>query len=364
MKQIKLFDQSTDQKEFTAIKKTLKSHFWASGSSSGSVEIFEKSFQKYIKSKSCIAVNSGTAALHLALSAFDIKNKEVILPSLSFVSTAHAILYNGGIPKFVDINPDTMCIDDRQLENYITKKTKMIIPVHFAGIPCNMDNLKKICKKNNLYLVEDAAHAVGTIYNKKKIGSHGDAVCFSFHPTKNLPTPSGGAVTINSKNYNKLSNLIKGMRFCGITKRKEFSYDVDRIGWNYYMNQFSAAIGVEQLKKLNSLIKKRNYVAKRYFDELKIDHKMNFDKNNAYHFYWICVKNRKNLMKKLKQVGIETGIHYKPIHQMSFYKNSKMKLSNTENITKSILSIPCHPNLKEHEISFIIRNINKHAINS
>ena len=130
------------------------------------------------------------------------------------------------------------------------------------------------------------------------------------------------------------------------------------------MNQFSAAIGNEQLKKLDSQIKKRIHVAKRYSQELHNEFKMKFNNDCAYHFFWIHIKNRKNLMKKLKQVGIETGIHYKPIHQMSFYKNSKAKLPNTENLTKSILSIPCHPNLMEHEISFIIKNINNHAISS
>jgi dTDP-4-amino-4,6-dideoxygalactose transaminase len=359
MKRIKLFDQSIDQKEFSAVKKTLESHFWASGSSSGNVGIFENSLKKYLKTKSCVSVNSGTAALHLALSAFDIKNKEVLLPSLSFVSTAHAIIYNGGIPKFIDINPETMCIDENLLENKITKKTKMILPVHFAGIACNMDKIKKICKKNNLFLIEDAAHAMGTSYNNKKIGTHGDLVCFSFHPTKNLPTPSGGAISINSKNYKKLTEKLLSRRWCGISKRKESTYDIEEIGWNYYMNQFSAAIGNEQLKKLDIQTKKRIKIAKRYSEELIVESKMKYDENCAYHFYWICVKNRKNLMKKLNDNGIETGIHYPPIHKMGFYKKSKVSLPVTELMTKCIISLPCHPNLKENEISFIIKNLNQ-----
>ena len=363
MKRIKLFDQSIDKKELFAIKKTLESHFWASGSSSGNVGIFEKALTKYLKTKSCISVNSGTAALHLALSVYDLKNKEVILPSLSFASTAHAVVYNGGIPKFVDINPETMCIDENLLENKITSKTKLIFPVHFGGTPCNMNKIKKICTNNNLFLVEDAAHAIGSTYNGKKIGTWSDISCFSFHPTKNLPTPSGGAISINSKNHKKLTEKLLSRRWCGISKRKEFSYDVDDLGWNYYMNQFSAAIGNEQLKKLDTQIKKRINTAKRYSEELVLTSKMKFDKNCAYHFYWICVKNRKTLMKKLNKIGIETGIHYGPIHEMSYYKNQKIKLPHTENSTKSIISLPCHPNLKETEISFIIKNINKFAIN-
>lgn len=358
MKQIKLFDQSTDNKELVAVKKTLESHFWASGSSSGNVGKFEQSLKNYIKTKSCICVNSGTAALHLALSVVDIRNKEVILPSLSFVTTAHAIIYNGGIPRFVDINPETLCIDETLLENSITNKTKMILPVHFAGTACNMKKIQKICKKNGLALIEDAAHAIGTSYDDKKIGTHGDLVCFSFHPTKNLPTPSGGAITINTKNHNELSNELFSKRWCGISNRKKFSYDIEKIGWNYYMNQFSAAIGIEQLKKLDTQIKKRRKNAKRYSQELNVNSKMRFDKDCGYHFYWICIKNRENIMKKLAEFGIETGIHYNPIHKMNFYKNSKVNLPITENITKSIISIPCHPNLTENEISFIIKKIN------
>ena len=178
MKQIKLFDPSINENEEKAILRTIRSGFWASGAGKGNVLKFEKLFKKYTNSKESIAVNSGTAALHLALSLFDIKNKEVILPSLSFVSTAHCIIYNGGIPVFVDVEPETLCIDPEKIEEAVTKKTKIILPVHYAGMPCNLDKLNKIKKKFNLKIVEDAAHAAGSTYKNKKIGSYGDAVCF------------------------------------------------------------------------------------------------------------------------------------------------------------------------------------------
>ncbi|MGI0058114.1 MAG: DegT/DnrJ/EryC1/StrS family aminotransferase, partial [Nitrosarchaeum sp.] len=169
-KKIKLFDPFVDDNEENAIKKVLHKHFWASGAGEGNVSKFEELFKKYTNSKECIAVNSGTAALHLALSLFDIKNKEVILPSLSFVSTAHAIIYNGGIPIFVDVDPKTLCIDPEKVKNAITKNTRVILPVHFAGMSCNLDELTKISKKYNIKIIEDAAHASGALYKNKKIG--------------------------------------------------------------------------------------------------------------------------------------------------------------------------------------------------
>ena len=169
-KRIKLFDPHYGKAEEKAILKVLKSGYWTSGSGLGNVEYFEKDVKKYIKSKDCIAVNSGTAALNLALSLIDIKNKEVILPSLTFVSTAHAVIINGGIPKFVDIDSKSLCIDTDKIEDSITKKTKVILPVHFGGMACDLDKIVSLSKKFNLTVIEDAAHAIGTTYKNKKIG--------------------------------------------------------------------------------------------------------------------------------------------------------------------------------------------------
>jgi len=358
MKQIKLFDPSINENEEKAILRTIRSGFWASGAGKGNVLKFEKLFKKYTNSKECIAVNSGTAALHLALSLFDIKNKEVILPSLSFVSTAHCIIYNGGIPVFVDVEPETLCIDPEKIEEAVTKKTKIILPVHYAGMPCNLDKLNKIKKKFNLKIIEDAAHASGSSYKNKKIGSHGDASCFSFHPAKNLAMPSGGLITINGTNTKKFKKILESKRWVGISNRVGSKYDVTSIGWNYYMNEFSAAIGIEQLKKLKSANLKRRYIAKRYSDELKIDKKIPLDKNCSYHLFWIAVNNQNEFMKKMLENNIETGIHYLPIHKMKYY-NSKIKLKITEDMTKKIVSLPIHPNLKNTEIDKIIKLTNK-----
>lgn len=358
-KTIKLFDPIFGKNEERSILKVLRSKFWASGSGSGNVKIFEENFRKYVNANSCVAVNNGTSALHLALSLMDIKNKEVIIPSLSFVSTAHAVIYNGGIPVFVDVDETTLCIDPKKIEDKINSKTKVVLPVHFAGFPSELEKIKKICKKNNLKLVEDAAHAAGGSYKNKKIGSHGNAVCFSFHPVKNLAMPTGGAITLNDVRNSNNEKLLKVRRWCGITNRHDTEYDVSELGWNFYMNEFAAAIGIEQLKKLDILNKKRKKTALRYFKEINIEQKMPFDENCVYHFYWICVNNRKKFMKKMKDKGIETGIHYKPIHKMSLYQNSKIKLPITDNIGETIVSIPTHPNLTEKDVTKIISIINK-----
>ena len=344
--------------EESIINKVIKSHFWASGSGVGYVKKFENSLNKFTGSNTCIGVNSGTAALNLALSLFNLKNKEVLIPSLTFVSTAHAVILNGAKPIFVDVNPETLCIDEKQIQNSITKNTKAIIPVHFAGFPCNLTAIRSICKKNNLCLIEDAAHAIGSTFNNKKIGAHGDAVCFSFHPVKNLAMPTGGAITINHKNHKKFRKQLESRRWCGISDRNNVDYDVHELGWNYYMNEFSAAIGLVQLKKLNEMIKTRKRIAKFYDREINLENKIPYSIDCSYHLYWILVENRKQFRKKLANEGIETGTHYKPVHHMSYYKNKK-SLPITEKISNEIVTIPIHPNLTDNQLSKIVHFVNK-----
>lgn len=357
MSKIKLFDPHTDESEKAAVKRVLDSHFWASGAGIGEVLKFEKKFSKYIDSKDCVALNSGTAALNLALSMYDIKNCEVILPSLSFVATANAVIENGGIPKFVDVDESTLCIDPEKISKIISKKTRVILPVHFAGLSSDLAKISKLCKERGIHLIEDAAHAAGSVYRNKKIGSHGELVCFSFHPVKNLAMPTGGLISINRKDHKNVSRILKEKRWCGISSRKDVSYDVKNLGWNYYMNEFSAAIGLVQLEKLDDTNNQRKKTAKRYHDEISLENKMPFDNDCSYHFYWIRVKNRTSFRKKLSEKGIETGIHYRPIHTFSFYK-SKLGLPITEKVGREIVSLPTHPNLTENDVEKIIKAVN------
>ena len=357
-RKITLFEPSINNREVKALEKTLKSGFWASGAGTGNVKRFEENFCNYIKSDECVAVNSGTAALHLALSLINIKNFEVILPSLSFVSTAHAVIYNGGKPIFVDVDPETLCLDPIKVKKSLTKKTKVILPVHFAGMPCNLDEISDICKNENLELIEDAAHATGAKYNNEKIGKHGTAVCFSFHPVKNLAMSTGGAITLNGKRSKKFKTTLRTRRWCGISNRKDSKYEINEIGWNYYMNEFSAVIGIEQLKKLDRMNLIRKKIAKRYYNEIIVDKKMPYNSNCSYHMYWIQVRKRDEFMKNMDKNGIETGIHYLPIHKMKFY-SSNSSLPITESASKNIVSLPMHPNLTETEISKIIKMSNR-----
>jgi len=288
---IKLFDPKIGLEEEKAVLNVLKSKSWASGAGGKYVNQFEKKFKEKINSSDCIAVNSGTAALNLALSLVDIKGKDVILPSLSFVSTAHAVSLNGGNPVFVDVDQDTLCLDPNMIEQSITKRTKLILPVHFAGMPCDMNKIIRLCKRKNLSLIEDAAHASGASIKEKKIGSHGKYVCFSFHPVKNLAMPTGGMIAINDRNHKKIRDTLLARRWCGITNRKGPHYDVRDIGWNYYMNEFSAAIGLIQLNRLNSSNQARKEIAKRFCKELKAEQTIPYTKNCIYHIFWILVKN-------------------------------------------------------------------------
>ena len=359
-KKIKLFDPNIGKDEKQKISQVLESKFWASGSGIGNVLKFENQFKKYLSSDDCVAVNSGTSALNLALSLFNIKNKEVILPSLSFVSIAHAVIINGGIPVFVDIDPKTMCIDPNEIQKSITPKTTAILPVHFGGFPCNLKDIQNIAEKHNLTIIEDAAHAVGAIYNNKKIGNHGTAVCFSFHPVKNLAMPTGGLISINHKNHKQFKKTLLARRWCGITDRIGSEYNVKELGWNYYMNEFSAVIGLAQLKKLDRLNNIRKNIAKFYDNQIDVEHKTVFNKDCSYHLYWILVKNRKKFREKMWKAGIETGTHYKPIHTMKMYQNHTVLL-NTERVGKQIVTIPIHPNLKTFEMDKIVSSINKFA---
>ena len=357
-KSIKLFEPHVDSSDIEQAVSVLKSKFWASGSGVNKVKIFEKNFSKFVGSKTCISVSNGSAALTLALSMFDIKNKEVLVPSMTFVSTVNAIIENKAKPVFCDVDENSLCISTDEVSKKISKKTALILPVHFGGIPCDLKNLKKLSTSNNIPIVEDAAHACGSIFNEKKIGSHSDLVCFSFHPVKNLSMPNGGAICINSTN-NDFSKILKAKRWCGIEDRVDYSYDVKKLGWNYYMNEISAAIGINQLKKLNRLNKIRQKIAKQYHDLINLESKMSFNKNCSYHLFWIRVKNRKNFMKKMKNDGIETGIHYYPVHKMTLYKKFKSNLPITEKISDQLVSIPMHPNLTDSQINFIINSINK-----
>ena len=355
---IKLFEPHFDECEKNAVLSVLQSGVWASGAGKGKVEEFENEFNKYVGSEQCVTLNSGTAALNLALMQLDIKNKEVLVPSLTFVSTVHAILFAGAKPVFVDVNENTLCMDTDDLNKKITEKSSLIIPVHFGGTPCDLDEINKKSHQHRINVIEDAAHACGSKFSGKKIGTHNEMVCFSFHPVKNLSMPTGGAITLNGKFAKKRKKLLNSLRWCGIDNRKGIFYDVPRLGWNYYMNEFSAAIGLQQLKKIDKMNDRRRAIAKMYHNGISLEKKTPNLEYSSYHLYWIRVKNRSKFIKFMNNCGIEVGVHYKPVHMMSMYKSSKSLLI-TESIWPQLVSIPMHVNLTDDNVKYIIEKINE-----
>jgi len=355
---IKLFDPHFDEGERTALIDVLQSGNWASGAGTGKVKEFEDEFQEYLGADECIALNSGSAALHLALLQFNLKNREVLVPSLTFVSTVHAIKYAGGSPVFVDINQETMCVDINDLKRKISKKSSLIIPVHFGGLSCNLEEIVNLSLENNIPIVEDAAHACGTSYQGKKIGTHSEMVCFSFHPVKNLSMPTGGVIAINGKTANVRKKIINSQRWCGIDNRSGGLYDVPRIGWNYYLNEFSAAIGIQQLRKLDMMNKRRKTIAKMYHSGILLENKIPMSEYCCYHLFWIRVKDRINFIKFMNESDIEVGIHYKPVHLLTMY-NKRVSLPNTEMVWQELVSLPMHANLTDNDVSFVIEKINQ-----
>jgi perosamine synthetase len=359
---IKLFDPNVTDEEVKAATQVILSRNWASGAGLNRVKEFEELFAKYIGSYGVVAVNSGTAALHLALSMFDIKGRDVLVPSLSFVSTAHAVVYNGGNPIFVDVEENTLCMDPSDVRIKIRPgKTAAIIPVHFGGFTCDMKNLIAIARENGIVVIDDAAHACGSEYNGHKIGGLDNVMtCFSFHPVKNLAMPTGGAISINHVPFDPYRKRLNSARWCGIDNREGTSYDVTSITPNYYMNEISAAIGIVQLKKLDQLNAKRKAIAKRYAYEINLSHKMPYNSDCVYHLYWIESERRDELIKGLFSKGIEVGTHYRPIHTMSAYQNisNRTNLSVTNDISTKIITLPIHTNLTDDDVTCIIRTVN------
>jgi dTDP-4-amino-4,6-dideoxygalactose transaminase len=361
---IKLFEPDVTEEEVTAAVEVIKSKNWASGAGGGKVKSFEDKFNNYIGSRETVAVNSGTAALHLALSLFDIKGKTVFVPSLSFVSTAHAVLYNGGIPVFVDIRQDTLCMDPDDLKKKIhtcSGKLAAVVPVHFGGMPSEMDQLLEISKTYGLHIIDDAAHICGGKYNGKKIGTLGEITCFSFHPVKNLSMPTGGALTLNMNDSENAKKKLNSLRWCGIDNRSGTFYDVTSVSPNYYMNEISAAIGLTQLTKLDKLNRKRAEIARKYCSKITLDKKMKYSEDCVYHLFWVEVDGRDNFIKYMESKDIEVGTHYRPIHTMSAYRQfNNGKLSVTDIVGKNIVTLPIHPNLNDDQVNLIIETINSY----
>jgi len=336
------------------------------------LEKFESDFCEYSNSKYAIAVSNCTAALHLSLMALGIKkNDEVIIPDLTFVADANAILACNAKPIITDINKENFFLSISNIKKNITKKTKAIIPVHIYGQVCNIDEILDVAKDNNLKVIEDCAHAVGTFHKSKHVGTLGSTGCFSFYPTKNITTAEGGMVITNSK---QIAEKVRQLRSHGMTKSLQNRYsseypwifDILQPGYNYRLDEIRAALGITQLKRIKKINDLRKKASTYYHKNLQnipgiILPDMVNDRTHSYHLYTIRVTNpyklsRNQLFKKLKNNGIRTTVYWMPIHKYTAYQKfaKKSNVINTTKIYDEILALPLFPNIsKIHQDSVI-----------
>ena len=317
------------------------------------VKEFEEKFAEYIGTKHAIATSSGTTALHLVLLASGIKNgDEVITTPFTFISTTTSILFCNAKPTFADINPKTFNIEPEKIESMITSKTKAILPVHLYGQPCEMDKILEIAENHNLVVIEDACQAHGAEYYGKKVGSIGNAGCFSFYPTKNMTTGEGGMVTTNDE---KLAEKVRLLRSHG--QKERYSYMM--VGYNFRMTNIAAAIGVEQLKKVDKFndkrIKNAEFLSEQLNDVVETPYVLPNVKH-VFHQYTIKTDKRELLMENLKKDGIGFGIYYpKPLHYYGIFKKyGNNGLKNAENVSRKVLSLPIHPSLSKGDLEKIV----------
>jgi len=362
---------SIGEEEIREVVDTLKSGWLTMGPKT--IE-FEKLIAEYVGAKHAIAVNSCTAALHLSLIALGIgKGDEVITTPYTFASTANVIIHVGAKPVFVDIKMDTYNIDPEKIRKAVTPRTKAIIPVHYAGQPCDMKEILEIAEDYGLYVIEDAAHAIGAEYERRKIGTFGTTTCFSFYATKNMTTGEGGAITTNN---DELADKLRILRLHGISKDawKRYSstgswyYEVEECGWKYNMTDLQAALGIHQIKKLEKFIEIRRKYAQIYNEELsEIDgiiipcEKPNV--RHVYHLYPILITNydRSKFIEEMRERGIGCSVHFIPLHLHPFYRKTfgfrKGDFPNAEWVYEREVSIPLYPKMEEKDIYYVIQVI-------
>ncbi|MFV9510481.1 UDP-4-amino-4,6-dideoxy-N-acetyl-beta-L-altrosamine transaminase [Tepidibacillus sp. LV47] len=363
-----------EEEEIEEVVAALRSNWLSKGPRT--VE-FEKQFANYVGTKFAVALNSATAGLHLSQLAAGIgPGDEVITTPYTFVATANTILHTGAKPVFVDIDPVTMNMDPSLIESKITNKTKAIIPVHFAGYPVDMDLVMEIARKYNLYVIEDAAHAVYSMYKGRMVGSIGDLTNFSFYATKNLVTGEGGMVTTNNE---ELADKIRVMSLHGMSKnawnrysdKGSWFYEVEYPGFKYNMTDIQAALGLVQLKKLEKLQQIREQYAMMYNEALKEIEGIilpYFDDVNrhAWHLYVIRLKenyftiDRAQFIEELKERGIGTSVHFIPVHLHPYYQKLGFKYGDyplAEKAYEAAISIPLYPKMTKEEVQRVIEAI-------
>ncbi len=373
MKKIPYAAQFIDDSDVSAVSKALKRDFLTQGPL---VNIFEKKIADFCGVKYAVAVNSGTSALHIACLAAGLKKgDEGITSPITFVATANCMLYCGAKTVFADIDPATICIDPKEIEKKISKRTKIIIPVHFAGYPCDMKKIHAIAKEHGLLVIEDACHALGSEYRGKMIGSckYSDMTVLSFHAVKHITTGEGGAVLTNNKKYYE---KLKILRSHGITRNKnlmnssdgDWFYEMQDLGFNYRLTDFQCALGISQLNKLGRFVKRRNEIAKMYdsaFFDIQAISSFLVEPNvkSARHIYVLGFDlsmlncSRKEIFDEYRERGILVNVHYIPVYKHPYYQKVGGKSNicqRAEAYYRSCITLPLYPKMSEKEVEKVI----------
>ena len=365
---IPLYKIFTDREDNRAVNKVLQRGMdWAIGPE---IAEFEKKLASYIGTKYCIAFNSGTSAGHAALLAININSGEVIVPSFTFISTANWPLMVNAKPKFVDIEEENFGLNPERVKSEITKNTKAIIPIHYGGLPCKIIEINRIARNKKIPLIEDCAEAFGTKIKGVSVGTFGQMSIFSFAPNKILTTGEGGAICTDSRKIFEKLQLIRshGRLINENYFKTSQSPNYISIGYNWRMSSMTAALGLSQFDKLDRIIQLRRRHARFYVSKLKKINEIKLpdepkDHLHVYQLFTIQLKNnliRHKLQKFLASKGIMTKVFFEPIHLSKFYKKSgfgKKSLSNTEKISRTVLSLPIFPGLKSEEITHICDSI-------
>jgi UDP-4-amino-4,6-dideoxy-N-acetyl-beta-L-altrosamine transaminase len=368
--------QWIDETDINAVIDVLTSDYLTTGPKVGE---FEKVFAEYVGAKYAVAISNGTAALHAACYAAGIKEgDEVITTPITFAASANCVLYCGATPVFADIDPKTYNIDPKDIRNRITNKTKAIIAVDYTGQPCDFDAIYDIAKEYNLIVIEDAAHSLGASYKGKKVGSIADVTTFSFHPVKHITTGEGGMITTNDKNFYDRLMIFRGH---GITRDKDLMHNKDEgawyyeqleLGYNYRMTDIQCALGMSQLKKIDTFIERRKKIVERYNQAFKtlgeIITPFQMPQNeSSWHLYVVQLNldklkiTRKEIFEILREKGIGVNVHYIPVYYFPYYKKMGYKKGicpQAEVLYEGIITLPLFPKMLDEEVGQVITSIN------
>lgn len=368
--------QKIDEDDINSVVKVLKGDYLTTGPI---VSEFENSVAKYVGTKYAVAVSNGTAALHMACYAAGIsEGDEVLVPAITFAASSNCVLYCGGKPVFIDVDPKSYNIDINKIKEKITSKTKAIIPVDFAGQSVDMDLILKIAEEYNLIVIEDAAHALGSEYKNEKVGSKAHMTEFSFHPVKPITTGEGGVVVTNSKELYEKMILFRSH---GITRNSNLMienqgpwyYEQIDLGYNYRLTDIQSALGLSQIKKLDDFILKRREIVNKYneaFKDLKeiVTPFENEYSKSGHHIYVLLLNldklkcGRKEIFEALQAENIGVNVHYLPVYLHPYYKKLGYKKGEcpvAEDIYNRMITIPLFPSMTDKDIKDVIEAVKK-----